>query len=132
MNVRSETFRNSDDIATKNSNKVRRSYAFNNGGQFGGSTYGLNGNYNAMAPLKVVSINKPPATLMISEWSHEESYLGKTWFSVIGKTDDVDIDDSTPHARSKRGVLFVDLHVESRTKAQLQFNNYQIFMNTQP
>ena len=70
-------------------------------------------------------------TTMISESSNAASYLGKTWYSVIARPTDIE-DGKSPHLKGKSNILYVDGHVEKKLKVQLQFNNYQIFMNTQP
>ncbi|MDD7985635.1 type II secretion system protein [Lentisphaera marina] len=121
----------SDEISSSDATKVRRSYSFNNGAHLGTDDWGLNRNFNNPDPFKFNEVNSPADCLMTSEWSHAGSYLGKTWYSVIGKTSDIDTDMTSPHEDTKFNVLYVDGHVDTRLKYHLQANTYQIFMNKQ-
>lgn len=120
----------SDNLASAAAGKARRTYSFNNGAHLGTDDWGLN--FNNPDPLKLNEVNSPVNCLMLSEWSNSGSYLGKTWYSVLGQTGDIDTGMTTPHDSSQKfNVLYVDGHVDNRFRYQLQANVYEAFKNNQ-
>ena len=123
----------SDGLAPADATKVRRTYAFNNGSRLlgNGSTplqYGLQKQFNQVDPIKINEVANGSETLMVGEYQRADNYLGKTWYSVIAGPGDVTAD--VPHEGGERNILFVDGHVEKKRLSQLEFNNYEIFLNS--